>query len=106
MLIFSMPSPEDKEIPVPKENQVIGIIEEVVGWAHARVRCFDGKTRICRVPQNKKLHKNIWLKKGAYVLVEPWELQSDKKGDILYTYSDSEVEWLKKNGYLKIKEEF
>ncbi|MGC9132894.1 MAG: translation initiation factor eIF-1A [Nanopusillaceae archaeon] len=97
---------EDKETPVPKGNQVIGIIEEVVGWAHAKVRCFDGKTRICRVPQNKKMHKNIWLKKGVYVLVEPWELQSDKKGDILYTYSTSEVEWLKKNGYLKIEEEF
>jgi translation initiation factor 1A len=97
---------EEEGIPVPKDRQVIGIIEEVVGWAHARVRCFDGKTRICRVPQNKKMHRNIWLKKGTYVLVEPWELQSDKKGDILYSYTDTEVEWLKKKGYLKIEEEF
>ncbi|BBL45206.1 translation initiation factor 1A [Nanobdella aerobiophila] len=101
-----MLSPNDKGIPLPQDRKIIGVIEEVLGWAHARVRCFDGHVRICRVPQNKKLHKNIWLKKDTYVLVEPWELQSDKKGDILYSYSPSEVDWLKKNGYLKTEEEF
>ncbi len=92
-----------EDIPIPKGRQVIGIIEEVVGWAHARVKCFDGKTRICRVP--KKLSKNVWLKKGLYVLVEPWELQSDERGDILYTYTENEIEWLKNKGYIKVEEE-
>ncbi|MEM0379213.1 MAG: translation initiation factor eIF-1A [Nanopusillaceae archaeon] len=93
---------EEEKILIPKEKQVIGIIEEVVGWAHARVRCFDGKVRICRVP--KKLSGRVWLVKGAYVLVDPWEIEGDKKGDILYTYSNTEVEWLKKKGYIKFEE--
>jgi len=33
------------KVPIPEGKQVIGIIEELVGWAHAKVRCFDGKTR-------------------------------------------------------------
>lgn len=95
---------ENIKIPLPKGRQVIGIVKEVVGWAHARVFCFDGKERICRVP--KKVSKNVWLKENTYVLVDPWEVQSDTRGDIIYSYSPNEVEWLKKNGYLKIEEEF
>jgi len=94
---------EQKHPPIPEGNKVLGIIEELLGYAHARVKCFDGKTRICRVP--KKLSRKIWLRKGEYVLVEPWEIQGDKKGDIIYAYTPNEVEWLKRKGYFKIEEE-
>lgn len=94
----------ESKIPVPTGNQVLGVIDEVLGWAHARVKCFDGKVRICRVP--KKLSKNIWLKKGVYVLVDPWEIEGDKKGDIIYTYDDNEIEYLKRKGLIKFEEEF
>ncbi len=93
----------EKKVPVPKENQVIGIIDDLVGWAHARVKCFDGKERICRVP--KKLSRGIWLRRGDYVLVDKWEIQGDKKGDIIYVYSPKQVQWLKENGYLQLEEE-
>lgn len=95
---------ENKKVPLPDGKKVIGIIDELVGWAHARVRCFDGKTRICRVP--KRISKRIWLKRGEYVLVDPWEIEGDKKGDIIHIYSKTEVEWLRKHGYLEIEEEF
>ncbi|HIP66670.1 MAG TPA: translation initiation factor IF-1A [Candidatus Nanopusillus sp.] len=91
------------KVPIPEGKQVIGIIEELVGWAHAKVRCFDGKTRICRVP--KKLSRRIWLRRGDYVLVDPWEISGDKKGDIIYIYSPTEIEWLQKHGYIKLEEE-
>jgi len=93
---------EDSKVPVPKGKQVIGVIDELVGWAHAKVRCFDGKIRICRVP--KKFSKKIWLVRGGYVLVDPWEIEGDKKGDIIYSYTDTEVEWLRKHGYIKPEE--
>jgi len=95
---------KELKVPVPEGKQVLGIIEELVGWAHAKVRCFDGKTRICRVPRG--LQRKIWLREGDIVLVDPWEYQSDKKGDIIYKYSQTEVEWLRKNGYLEEFEEF
>ncbi len=96
---------EEKKIPLPDKNTVLGIVEEMVGWAHAKVRCFDGKTRICRIPG--KLQRKIWIREGDIVLVKPYEIQSDKKGDIIYRYNTQEIEFLKKKGYLKeIEEEF
>lgn len=93
---------ENKEIPVPTGKKVLGIIEEELGWGHVRVRCFDGKIRVCRVP--KKIFSKFKVKKGKFVLVDPWELEGDKKGDVVYIYEDWEVEWLRKNGYIKIEE--
>ena len=50
-----------------------------------RVRCFDGNTRICRIPG--RLKRQLWVREGDIVVVEPWELGGDKKGDIIYKYS-------------------
>jgi len=90
------------KIPLPEGKKVLGIVEEVVGWSHAKVKCFDGKTRICRIP--KKIGKQFWIREGDIVLVDPWEIQGDKKGDIIYRYDPNEVEILKKMGYLKVEE--
>ncbi len=96
---------EEKKIPLPDKNTVLGIVEEMVGWAHAKVRCFDGKTRICRIPG--KLQRRLWIREGDIVLVKPYEIQGDKKGDIIYRYNTQEIEYLKKKGYLKeLEEEF
>ena len=42
------------------------------------------------------------------VIIEPWELGGDTKGDIIYKYrGKAEVDFLKKKGYLKnIDQEF
>ncbi len=71
-----------------------------------RVLCLDGKERICRIPG--RLRRGLWVRESNVVIVEPWELGGDKKGDILYKYrSKTEVEFLKRKGYLKnIEEEF
>ncbi len=85
-------------VRTPKDDEVIGIVEELVGYARMRVRCVDGKERLCRVP-GKYLRK-IWVRVGDVVIVKPWEIQKDR-GDIVYKYKKTEVEWLIKNGYLK-----
>jgi len=69
-----------------------------------RVRCLDGKTRICRVPG--RLKKKLWVREGDILLIEPWELGGDQKGDVIYKYKPLQVDWLKKNGHLKELEEF
>jgi initiation factor 1A len=40
--------------------------------------------------------------------VEPWEFEGDKKGDIIFIYTENQANWLKRNGYLKSlgKDEF
>ena len=46
-----------------------------------KVRCLDGKNRICRIPG--RLKRKLWIREGDVLLIEPWELSGDDKGDVV-----------------------
>lgn len=96
-------SEEEQEIlkvRTPKnDREVIGVIEQLLGNRRMRVKCTDLKERLCRIPG--KIRERLKLKEGEYVLVQKWEIEGDKKGDVLYRYLPREVEWLKKTGFIK-----
>lgn len=81
---------------LPKNDEVFGVVEDSMGSGHMRVRCKDGNTRVCRIPG--RLHKRVWIREEDVVIVEPWEVESDEKGDIVYRYTQTQVGWLKKEG--------
>jgi len=83
---------------VPRSGQVIGIVEQMMGFGKMGVRCVDGNTRLCRVPG--KFRRRLWIKVGNIVLIEPWELSSEERGDIIYRYTRAQAEWLVRKGYL------
>jgi len=83
---------------IPRGEEVIGVIEERLGGNKMKVNCLDGKTRNSRVPG--RLKRKLWLRPGDVVLVEPWELDKNK-GDIIFKYPSNQIEWLKRNGYIK-----
>ncbi len=92
-------------VRLPRGREVLGILERRLGANHMLIRCLDGKSRICRVPG--RLKRRLWLREGNVVLVEPWELGGNEKGDIIWKYRPNEVEWLRKKGFLKtIEKEF
>ena len=91
-------------VKTPRDRQVIGTIDQRLGASKMRVRCFDGKTRLCRVPGRMK--RKLWVREGDTVLVEPWELGGDERGDIIYKYRPNQVEWLRRRGFIKEIEEF
>lgn len=91
-------------VRTPKGKETLGILQQRLGASRMRVACLDGKMRICRIPG--RLKRKLWVRDGDVVLVEPWEFGGDAKGDILYKYKKNQVEWLKKNGYLKGMDEF
>jgi len=91
-------------VRLPRGKEVMGILEQRLGASRILIKCFDGKTRTCRVPG--RLKRELWLREGDIVIVEPWEYQSDEKGDVIYKYSKAAVQWLKSKGYIKIEEEF
>ena len=95
---------EISRIKLPRGRQVLGILDQRLGASRMRVRCLDGKTRICRIPG--RLKRRLWVRENDIVIVEPWEYSGDKKGDILYKYSNTQVFFLKNKGYLKKFEEF
>ena len=93
-------------VRLPQEGEVLGIVQQRLGGSRMRVLCLDGKERICRIPG--RLRRALWVRENNVVIVKPWELGGDKKGDIIYKYrGKAEVEFLKRKGYLKnLEEEF
>jgi len=90
---------EVSRVKLPRDDQSFGIVDQRLGASRMRVRCLDEKTRICRIPG--RLKRKLWVREGDLVLVEPWEMGGDEKGDIIFKYRPSQIEWLKKKGYLK-----
>jgi|TARA_B100000315_G_C14272488_1_gene449289 translation initiation factor 1A len=102
-------SPEERQqqeisrIKLPRDNQVLGVLDQRLGASRTRVRCLDGKTRICRIPG--RLKRRLWVREGDIIIVMPWEFGGDEKGDILYKYTPTQVQYLKRKGHLKKMEE-
>ena len=86
-------------VKLPRGKQTLGILDQRLGASRMRVRCLDGKVRICRVPG--RLKRKLWVREGDVLLIEPWELGGDEKGDVIFKYRPNQVYWLKKNNYLK-----
>ena len=95
---------EISRIKLPRGNQTFGILEQRLGASRTRVRCLDGKTRICRIPG--RLKRKLWVREGDIIIVEPWEYSGDEKGDIIFKYTPTQTSFLRKRGYLKQMEDF
>jgi len=90
-------------VKLPKGKEVLGIVEQRYGGGKMQVRCLDGKSRNCRIPG--RLKRRLWIREGDIVIIEPWEFD-ENKGDVLFKYNPSAVDWLRKKGYLKEISEF
>lgn len=91
-------------VRTPRDKEVFGIVEQRHGGSRMRVRCLDGKTRVCRIPG--RLKRTLWVRESDLVLVEPWELSGNERADIIYKYKPVQVKWLQMKGYLKNMDEF
>ncbi len=90
---------EIRRIHLPRGRQVLGLTTRMLGSSRVEVKCFDGKTRVCRIPG--RLKRSLWVKEGMIVIVEPWEYSGDDKGDIIYKYTPTQVGYLRSKGYLR-----
>jgi len=86
-------------VRTPRGNEFLGVVESRLGFGKMYIICTDKKMRICRVPG--KYRRKIWVREGDVVLVEPWQFEGDKKGDIIYKYRKAQVDWLRRRGLLK-----
>ena len=96
-----MDNPQEQpefRIKIPRNTEVLGFIEQRLGGSRMRVKCLDGKIRICRIPG--RLKRKLWIREGDLLLIEPWEYDNDK-GDVIFKYQPNQVDWLKKKGYIK-----
>ncbi|MEM2115620.1 MAG: translation initiation factor eIF-1A [Candidatus Woesearchaeota archaeon] len=95
---------EIRRTRIPQEGEVFGIVEQRLGGSRLRVRCFDNKTRICRIPGSLKRY--LWVREGDLVLVKPWENMKDERGDVIFKYTATQISYLRRRGILQNYEEF
>ncbi|AOV95413.1 hypothetical protein AQV86_05870 [Nanohaloarchaea archaeon SG9] len=88
----------------PNNDEVLGVVLRKEGGGKYRIYCTDGEERICRIPGSKK--RGLWVKRDNVVLVEPWDIQGDEKGDIVESYSNAETRWLEDHDFLDEIKEF
>ena len=95
-----------RRTPTPRPGQVLGVCDQRVGGSRMKVRCMDGKNRICRIPG--RLKRKLWVREGDTLLIDPWELGGDEKGDVVYKYKPLQVSYLKRKGLIKemLEDEF
>ncbi|MEM2875628.1 MAG: translation initiation factor eIF-1A [Candidatus Bathyarchaeia archaeon] len=91
---------EIKDMILPSGNDVLCIATKLLGYDRVLVKCQDGHERLCRI--RGRMKRKVWIRVNDVVLVSPWDFQSEKRGDIFWRYTKSQVDWLRKNGYLTI----
>lgn len=87
-------------IVMPAPSDVLGIAVKLLGFDRVLVKCQDGHERLCRI--RGKMKRRVWIRQGDVVLVSPWDFQSDKKGDLIWRYTRSQADMLRKKGMLTI----
>lgn len=91
---------QEGRVRFPREGEILGVVTGLSGGGRMTVLCNDGKERMGRIPG--KMKKRIWVKEGDAVAVKPWEVEGDKKGDIVWRYGPLETSILRKKGLLKV----
>jgi translation initiation factor 1A len=99
--------PDDNQefirVRIPQKGEILGRVKANLGGSRFEIKCIDGFTRICRIPG--KFKKSVWVKADNLVLITPWSVQSNERGDIIWNYSKAQELWLDRKGYLKKFEE-
>jgi translation initiation factor 1A len=86
-------------VRMPKKGEVLGVVTALLGGGRLNVKCDDGFTRICRIPG--RMRRRMWVKPGDLVLITPWTVQSNERGDVIWKYSRAQSMWIKNKGVLK-----
>ncbi|MDD5416828.1 MAG: translation initiation factor eIF-1A [Candidatus Aenigmarchaeota archaeon] len=86
---------------MPHGNEQFALVKGLLGAGKISVDCEDGKHRIGRIIG--KIKKRVWIRDGDLVLITPWEIQSDERCDVIWKYTRTQANYLKRTGKLKIE---
>ena len=89
---------EQIRVRLPRMGEILGEVEEILGASRFRIHCKDGNTRMCRIPGKFRKRVNVYV--GDVVIVEPWSIEGDVKGDIKWIYNKTHANWLRRKGFI------
>ncbi|MHA2429944.1 MAG: translation initiation factor eIF-1A [Promethearchaeota archaeon] len=85
------------KMPYRRNGEMFARVTDIYGQERMGVYCEDGKHRMGRI--RGKIKKRVWIRKGDLVIVNPWEFETEIKGqkekcEISWRYLKHEVTWL------------
>ncbi len=80
----------------PKKGEMIGYVTQLLGFGRMYVKCTDNRIRLCQVKGS--LSRYLWISEGDLVLVRPWEIEHEKKADVLFKYDKNSWQILRDKG--------
>lgn len=86
-------TPIEANTKMPGNGEFVGKVARIAGATKFFVSCSDHNERLCTIPG--RLRRRFWIKEGDIVIVKPWVVQSDKRGDIMWRYSMLDINRLK-----------
>ncbi len=89
---------EEISVRLPGKDELFAVVEQRLGYNKMYVRCQDGKIRIGRVPG--RYSRRLWIREGDLVIIQLWQIERDKKCDIVYRYTAAQREALVAQGKL------
>ena len=87
-----------KEIRLPEEGELLGRVMKLLGSDQVLVKCTDDITRRGRI--RGKLKRRIWIRDHDIVIIAPWDFKYNERGDIIWRFTLSQVDWLKDNKHI------
>ncbi len=86
-------APIEYKLKMPEQGELIGTVVKIAGATKFFVECSDGKQRLCAIPG--RFRRRFWVKENDVVIVKPWVVQSDERGDIVWRYSVMDINKLR-----------
>ncbi len=85
------------KMPYRRNGEMFARVTDIYGQERMGVYCEDGKHRMGRI--RGKIKKRVWIRKGDLVIVNPWEFETEIKGqkekcEISWRYLKHEITWL------------
>ena len=86
------------KLPYKPRGELMGIVREISGGSRLIAMCEDNISRMVRI--GGRLKKKMWTRVGDLVIVKKWQIQGDKKSDLVYRYTKTEKENLRRKGLI------
>lgn len=86
------------KLPYKPRGELMAVVREISGGSRLIAMCEDNMGRMVRI--GGRLKKKMWTRVNDFIIVKKWEIQGDEKSDLVYRYTKTEVESLRRKGLI------
>jgi translation initiation factor 1A len=76
----------------------MAVVREVSGGSRLVAMCEDNQSRMVRI--GGRFKKKMWVRVNDLIIIKKWQIQGDKKSDLVYRYTKTEKENLRRKGLI------